>query len=86
MSILMLLSVILIFAVLLSSYRLFMGPTVYDRLLALNLVGVVVTVIFILVSVDTGMGHYMDIAVSFMVLDFVGTIAFARYLEGGDFQ
>ncbi len=86
MSLLMVLSVILIFAVLLSSYRVFMGPTIYDRLLALNLVVVVVSVIFILVSVDTGMGHYMDIAVSFIILDFVGTIAFARYLEGGDFS
>ncbi len=86
MSLLIVLSVILIFAVLLSSYRVFMGPTIYDRLLALNLVVVVVSVIFILVSVDTGMGHYMDIAVSFIILDFVGTIAFARYLEGGDFS
>ncbi len=86
MSILWVISIILIFAVLLSSYRVFMGPTIYDRLLALNLVAVVVTIIFILVSVDTGMGHYMDIAVSFIVLDFVGTIAFANYLEGGDFE
>ncbi len=86
MSILWAMSIILIFAVLLSSYRVFLGPTIYDRLLALNLVAVVVTIIFILVSVDTGMGHYMDIAVSFIVLDFVGTIAFAHYLEGGEFD
>lgn len=80
------LSIMLVFIALLTSYRLFVGPTVYDRLISLNMVGVIVTVILILISINSGMGLYIDIAISFIMLDFVGTIAFAKYLGGGEFE
>lgn len=85
MTVLSLISTILIFITLFGSYRLFIGPTVYDRLISLNLVSVIVTVILIITSIDTGLGLYLDIAISFVMLNFVGTITFAKYLEGGDF-
>ena len=78
-------SIILIFIALLASYRLFVGPTVYDRLVSLNVVGVLITIILILISVETDLGLYLDIALSFIMLDFVGTIALVKYLEGGEF-
>ncbi|MFW5928454.1 MAG: monovalent cation/H+ antiporter complex subunit F [Thermoplasmatota archaeon] len=37
-------------------------------------------------SIDTSLGIYLDVAISFVLLQFVGTIAFAKYLEGGDFR
>lgn len=79
-------SIILIFIALLSSYRLFMGPTVYDRIISLNVVGVIITIVLIFTSIETGLGLYLDIALSFVLLDFVGTIAFTKYLSGGDFR
>lgn len=57
----------------------------YDRLVSLNAVGVIITIILILISVETDLGLYLDIALSFVMLDFVGTIALVKYLEGGDF-
>jgi len=78
-------SIILVFIALLASYRLFVGPSVYDRLVSLNVVGVIITIILILISVDTDLGLYLDIALSFIMLDFVGTVALVKYLEGGDF-
>ena len=78
-------SIILLFIALLASYRLFVGPTVYDRLVSLNVVGVIITIILILISVETDLGLYLDIALSFVMLDFVGTIALVKYLEGGEF-
>lgn len=86
MTILSGISSILIFIALLASYRLFMGPTVYDRLISMNVVSIVVTMIFIIMSIESGLGLYLDIAVSFILLSFVGTIAFTKYLEGGDFK
>ncbi len=78
-------SIILVFIALLASYRLFVGPSVYDRLVSLNVVGVIITIILILISVETDLGLYLDIALSFVMLDFVGTIALVKYLEGGEF-
>ena len=86
MTIYSLISTILIFITLFASYRLFIGPSVYDRLISLNVIGVIVTIILILMSIDTGLGLYLDIGLSFIMLDFVGTIAFTKYLEGGDFE
>ena len=78
-------SVILIFIAILASYRLFLGPTIYDRLVSLNVVGVIITIILILISLETDLGLYLDIALSFVMLDFVGTIALVKYLEGSEF-
>ncbi len=85
MSLLAYISAILIFIALMTSYRLFVGPTIYDRLISLNVTGVVLTIVFIIMSIDTDMGFYVDIAISFTLLNFIGTIAFAKYLEGGEF-
>ncbi len=78
-------STILIFIALIASHRLFIGPTIYDRLISLNVAGVILTIVFIIMSIDTGMGFYVDIAISFTLLNFIGTVAFAKYLEGGEF-
>lgn len=85
MSLYTIVSVLLVFIALFASYRLFIGPTVYDRLVSLNVVGVIVTIILILTSIETDLGLYLDIALSFVMLNFVGTIAIIKYLEGGDF-
>ena len=86
MNLLSIVSFILIFIGLFASYRLFIGPTVYDRLISLNVVGVIVTIVLVLMSIETSLGLYLDVAISFVMLQFVGTIAFAKYLEGGEFR
>lgn len=86
MNLLSAVATILIFITLLASYRLFLGPTVYDRLISLNVVGVMVTIILIIMSVETGLGLFLDIGLSFIMLDFVGSIAIIKYLEGDDFS
>ena len=86
MNLLSIVSFILIFISLLSSYRLFVGPSIYDRLISLNVVGVLVTIILVIMSINTGLGLYLDVAISFVMLQFVGTIAFSKYLEGGEFR
>ena len=86
MNLLTMVSFILIFVGLLSSYRLFVGPSIYDRLISLNVIGVIVTIILVIMSIESGLGVYLDVAISFVMLQFVGTIAFAKYLEGGEFR
>ncbi len=85
MNLLTAVSSILIFIGLLASYRLFVGPTVYDRLISLNVVTVIVTIILVTMSIESGLGMYLDVAISLVMLNFVGTLAFTKYLSGGEF-
>lgn len=82
---LMAFSILLVGISLLPIYRILKGPTSYDRLISLNILMLVLSVIFIGVSIAEGIGHFLDIAVVFIVLNFIATMSFAKYLEGGDF-
>ena len=68
-------------------YRLYRGPTVYDRVLAVNSFGTH-TVLFIGVAgFLSGRPDFLDIALLYALINFVGTIAvlkFVRYRAIGD--
>lgn len=80
------LSLIFVLFIVISSYRIVVGPSPYDRLLGLNVVSVLISVIFITFSMETEMGFLLDIALVFIVLNFVATLGFAKYLERGEFR
>lgn len=67
--------------------RLYVGPTVYDRVLATNAFGTK-TVLFIgVLGFLTGRPDFLDIALLYALINFVGTIAilkFFRYRSMGD--
>lgn len=67
--------------------RLFAGPTLYDRVLAVNSFGTL-TVLFIgVLGFLTGRPDFLDIALLYALINFVGTIAvlkFFRYRAIGD--
>ncbi len=62
--------------------RLLRGPSLADRVLALD--GLVVCGIATLVvrAVDTGDGAYLPVAVVFTLVGFIGTSVIARFIEG----
>jgi len=68
-------------------YRLYSGPTVYDRVLAVNSFGTH-TVLFIgVIGFLAGRPDFLDIALLYALINFVGTIAvlkFFRYRSIGD--
>ena len=61
-------------------YRLIFGPTIQDALVALNTISIIFIAILVLYSIYTGNHFFLDIAISFLLLDFVGMIAFTKYL------
>ena len=69
--------------------RLYNGPTLYDRVLAGNAFGTQ-TVLFIgVLGFLTGRPDFLDIALLYALINFVGTIAilkFFRYRAIGDFH
>ena len=61
---------------LLSLWRVVRGPTLPDRVVALDLMGVLVVAIAVTSAALSGSRFYLDVAISF-----VGTVGYARYVE-----
>ena len=67
--------------------RLFLGPTLYDRVLALNAFGTLAVLMISVVGFLFGRPDFLDIALLYALLNFISTIAilkFFRYKEIGD--
>ena len=63
-------------------YRVLRGPTVFDRVLGLN--GISTKVILLLLVIGTAnerVEMFVDIALGFALLNLVGSLAIAKYLE-----
>ena len=78
-----LLAVLMLFvAIVLSMARLFIGPTAADRLVAADTLAVVSTAVIACLSAVFDNPIYLDVALVYGALAFVGTVALARAIEG----
>ena len=73
-------------AILLLLIRAVKGPTVFDRLLAANIVGTNIVVLVVLFGVVTKSDYYVDIALVYAFLNFVATIGFLRFFKYKSFK
>lgn len=64
-------------------YRAYAGPTVVDRLLAVNIVGTKTLVVVVLLASVFHRGLLLDVAFVYGLLNLVVTLAASRYLETG---
>lgn len=65
--------------------RIFQGPTVYDRMNGLSVTGTCTILLIILFGYLDGRPEmYVDIAMSYSILGFVGSVIIAKYLGGKD--
>lgn len=72
--------VILSVSFLLTVYRVIKGPTLPDRIIALDmLVGIVIGFIAV-IAIKTGFTLYIDIAIALGLVGFLATVAFARFV------
>ncbi|MBC8393758.1 MAG: cation:proton antiporter [Deltaproteobacteria bacterium] len=67
-------------------YRIGCGPSAPDRTVAIDILGVVVVGFCALLSLVTGKDFYLNIALAWALLSFIGTIALAKFLEGRNFD
>ena len=63
-------------------YRIGAGPTPPDRSVAIDVLGTLIVGFACLMALATGRDYYMNIAIAWALLSFIGTIALAKYLEG----
>jgi len=60
------------------------GPTVFDRVLAGNTVGTVAMMLLAVIGFLTGRPEFLDIAITYGLLNVVGTIAVLKYFQHGN--
>jgi len=64
--------------------RSILGPTVFDRILALNSFGTKTVLLIAVLGFLTGRPDFLDLALVYALMNFIGTIAVAKYTRFGD--
>lgn len=68
-------------AMLLSFLRLCLGPTLQDRIVALDLIAVLTVGMIVTNTAGTGQRALLDAAILIALVGFLGTVAYAWYVE-----
>ncbi len=68
-------------AAILAFARLVQGPTLPDRVVAIDLFGVLIVCLLVVIAANTGEASFLDAAIVLAMVSFVGTVAYARYVE-----
>jgi multicomponent Na+:H+ antiporter subunit F len=58
--------------------RAFLGPSLYDRVLAVNMIGTLTVLMVAVLGFMTGRPEFLDIALVYVLISFVSTIAVLR--------
>jgi multicomponent Na+:H+ antiporter subunit F len=64
------------------AYRLVRGPTLADRVIAIDGMLMVGLGMLVVQAVDTGRGAFLQVAVMLTLVGFIGTAVVARFIEG----
>lgn len=62
-------------------YRIIKGPSVWDRLLGLNLFSINMIIIMILYALINEIDYLLDIAIVYALLGFIGIVFIARFIQ-----
>lgn len=63
-------------------YRVFNGPDIMDRVIALDNIDIILGLIMIIFGAYEKRGVYIDLGLIVTLLGFIGTVLISRYLEG----
>jgi multicomponent Na+:H+ antiporter subunit F len=74
---------VLVVALFLAFIRLVRGPSLPDRVVALELCGTVVVGMIAVQAIMTEQHVLLDVAIGLALVSFLGTVAFARYVQRG---
>lgn len=75
--------VMLASAMLIAFVRLSKGPTLPDRVVAMDLLGVLAVGLIVVIAAASEQRALLDAAIVIALVGFVGTVAYARYVERG---
>ncbi len=67
-------------------WRILRGPTASDRIVAIDMMGILIIGVCCLLSITTQRRWYIDIGIAWALQSFISTLALAKFLEGKDFD
>jgi multicomponent Na+:H+ antiporter subunit F len=74
----------LLVAMAMAMARALLGPTVYDRVLAVNTIGTKTVLLLGVIGFLTERPDWVDLSLVYALINFVGTIAVLKFVEYGD--
>jgi len=77
---------IILLSALLCLLRVFLGPTGADRIVAVDILGILIVGFCAVLTVSTGRSWYLDIGIAWALQSFISTLALSKYLEGKGFD
>ena len=72
--------VVLLISIVLALVRLIKGPDAADRIIALDLISMLIVAFLAIESIYTGETSFLDVAIAYALIAFLGTVALARFL------
>jgi len=74
---------IMILSLILSFIRFFKGPKTVNRVVSLDVIGFIAISLIGFISLTVDRSVFLDVALVYGLLSFLGVIVLARYVEGG---
>jgi multicomponent Na+:H+ antiporter subunit F len=62
-------------------YRVARGPTIADRMVGIDIFGILVVGICVILAITTERMFLIDIGIAWIILSFIGTLTLAKYLS-----
>jgi multicomponent Na+:H+ antiporter subunit F len=78
-------AVFLAVCIIIALVRVFLGPTVPDRIVALDTINTIVVVVMVILGAAFKEMILIDVAIVYALLSFVATLFIAKYIEKGKF-
>lgn len=61
--------------------RALLGPTVYDRVLAVNMLGTKTVLLFSVIAFLSGRPDFLDLALAYALINFIGVLAVLEFFR-----
>ena len=65
--------------------RALLGPTVYDRILAVNMIGTKTVLLIAVIAFMSGRPDILDIALTYALINFISVVAVLKLVDMGNF-
>ncbi len=72
---------LLLGALIITLFRLITGPTIYDRIVSLDLIASIVMGFILLYSIVVNKAVYFDVVIVISLIAFIGTVSISTYLK-----
>ena len=63
-------------------FRVIRGPSIADRMVGIDIFGILVVGICAILAIQTERSFILDIGIAWIILSFIGTLTLAKYLSG----